>query len=131
MWWQYLLVFAGSMLVDISPLPLPPAFTVMILLQILFDLQLWVVIVIGVAGSILGRYVLTLYIPKLSGKFFRTSKKEDAKFLGEKLKANPRKSIVFVLIYSCCRFPPHRCSWPPGWRTSVPTRFSRVSSSAS
>jgi uncharacterized membrane protein YdjX (TVP38/TMEM64 family) len=105
MWWQYLLVFAGSMLVDISPLPLPPAFTVMILLQILFGLQLWVVIIVGVAGSILGRYVLTLYIPKLSGKFFRTSKKEDAKFLGEKLKANPRKSLVFVLIYSLLPLP--------------------------
>jgi membrane protein YqaA with SNARE-associated domain len=105
MWWQYLLVFAGAMLVDISPLPLPPAFTVMILLQIIFDLQLWMVIAIGVAGSILGRYVLTLYIPKLSGKYFRTAKKEDAEFLGEKLKANPRKSIVFVLIYSLLPLP--------------------------
>jgi membrane protein YqaA with SNARE-associated domain len=105
MWWQYLLVFAGSMLVDVSPLPLPPAFTVMILLQVIFDLQLWMVIAIGVAGSILGRYVLTLYIPKLSGKYFRTAKQEDAEFLGEKLKANPRKSIVFVLIYSLLPLP--------------------------
>ncbi len=105
MWWQYLLVFAGAMLVDVSPLPLPPAFTVMILLQVIFDLQLWMVIAIGVAGSILGRYVLTLYIPKLSGKYFRTAKQEDAEFLGAKLKANPRKSVVFVLIYSLLPLP--------------------------
>ncbi len=105
MWWQYLLVFAGAMLVDISPLPLPPAFTVMILLQVLFDLQLWLVITLGVAGSILGRYVLTLYIPKLSGRYFRQAKKEDAEFLGKKLKTNPRKSIAFVLIYSLLPLP--------------------------
>ena len=104
-WWHYLLVFVGAMLVDISPLPLPPAFTVMLLLQVIFDLEIWLVIVAGVAGSILGRYLLTLYIPKLSGRFFRRSKNEDAAFLGKKLKANPRKSIVFVLLYSLLPLP--------------------------
>ena len=48
------------MIVDIVPLPLPPAFVVMIFLQIEFNLNVWLVIVIGVAGSILGRYILTL-----------------------------------------------------------------------
>ena len=68
MWWQYALVFLGTLLVDIVPFPLPPAFTVMVFLQILYDLNIWAVIAIGVVGSIVGRYVLTLYIPKLSGK---------------------------------------------------------------
>jgi len=31
MWWQYLLVFVGALLVDVSPFPLPPAFTAMVL----------------------------------------------------------------------------------------------------
>ena len=29
MWWQYLLVVVGALLVDVSPFPSPPAFTVM------------------------------------------------------------------------------------------------------
>jgi hypothetical protein len=28
MWWQYALVFAGALVVDIVPIPLPPAFTI-------------------------------------------------------------------------------------------------------
>ena len=47
MWWHYALVFICSMAVDIVPFPLPPAFTVMIVLQIVFKLNIWVVIVTG------------------------------------------------------------------------------------
>jgi membrane protein DedA with SNARE-associated domain len=100
MWWQYLLVLVGTFLVDVSPFPLPPAFTVMVLLQATFNLQIWWVIIIGVGGSILGRYVLTLYIPKLSGKIFKTAKNDDAEFLGKKLKKRGWQSHVLVLIYS-------------------------------
>jgi membrane protein DedA with SNARE-associated domain len=105
MWWQYLLVFVGALLVDVSPFPLPPAFTVMIFLQAKFNLQIWMVIVIGVLGSILGRYILTLYIPKLSGKYLKTAKNDDAEFLGKKLEARGWKSHVFVLIYSLLPLP--------------------------
>ena len=105
MWWHYLLVFVGALLVDVSPFPLPPAFTVMILLQTVFDLQIWLVIVVGVAGSILGRYVLTIYIPKLSGKYLKTSKNEDAEFLGKKLRTKGWRSHVLVLVYSLLPLP--------------------------
>ncbi len=105
MWWQYLLVFVGALLVDISPFPLPPAFTVMVFLQVKFDLQIWLVIIIGVGGSILGRYVLTLYIPKLSGKFFKRAKNDEAEFLGKKLEEKGWKSHALVLIYSLLPLP--------------------------
>ena len=105
MWWHYLLVFAGSLLVDVSPFPLPPAFTVMILFQTVFGLQIWLVIVVGVAGSILGRYVLTIYIPRLSGKYLKTSKNEDAEFLGKKLQTKGWRSHVLVLVYSLLPLP--------------------------
>ena len=103
MWWPYALVFVGAFLVDCSPVPLPPAFVVMIFLQIQFDLDLWVVIPLGVAGSILGRYLLTLYIPRLSGKLFTPSKNEDVRFLGAKLKQKGWKSQAFIVIY--CMMP--------------------------
>jgi membrane protein YqaA with SNARE-associated domain len=98
-------VFVGSLLVDVSPFPLPPAFTVMILFQTVFGLQIWLVIVVGVAGSILGRYVLTIYIPRLSGKYLKTSKNEDAEFLGKKLQAKGWRSHVLVLVYSLLPLP--------------------------
>jgi hypothetical protein len=68
------MVFLGAVLMDITPLPLPPAFTVMILLQIMFDLPVWPVIIIGVIGSIVGRYILTLYIPMISSHFLKNQR---------------------------------------------------------
>ena len=105
MWWQYALVFIGALLVDVVPLPLPPAFTVMVFLQIVYDLNIWAVIGIGVAGSILGRYILTLYIPKLSGKMFKQTKNEDVQFLGKKLMQKGWKSQAAILVYSLMPLP--------------------------
>ena len=105
MFLKYLLVFLGSMLVDIVPFPFPPAFTVMIFLQLKFHLQIWLVILVGVAGSICGRYILTLYIPKLSGKIFKPAKTEDVKYLGDKLKTKGWKSQLSILIYSLMPLP--------------------------
>lgn len=105
MWWQYALVFIGALMVDVVPLPLPPAFTVMVFLQIVYDLNIWAVIGIGVAGSILGRYILTLYIPKLSGKMFKQTKNEDVQFLGEKLMQKGWKSQAAILVYSLMPLP--------------------------
>ena len=67
--WPYLFVFLGAFLFDVVPFPFLPAFTVMIFLQVHYGLPVWPVLFIGVAGSILGRYLLTLYIPALSGKY--------------------------------------------------------------
>lgn len=105
MWWQYLLVFICSMAVDIVPVPLPPAFTVMILLQIVFKLNIWVVVIIGVAGSIAGRYILTLYIPKIAGNIFKPDKNEDVKYLGGRLNEKGWKSHLVILVYSLLPLP--------------------------
>ena len=105
MWWQYTLVFLGAVLMDITPLPLPPAFTVMILLQITFGLPVWPVIIIGVIGSIVGRYILTLYIPLVSSRIFKPAKNEDIQFLGNKLKTKGWKSQFFILLYTLMPLP--------------------------
>jgi len=105
MFWIYVLVFLGAFLFDVVPIPFPPAFTIMVFLQIMFDLNIWWVIVIGVAGSILGRYVLTLYIPFLAGKIFKRSKNEDVEFLGKKMKEKGWKSQLFILSYSLLPLP--------------------------
>jgi membrane protein YqaA with SNARE-associated domain len=105
MYWQYLLVFMGSLFFDVVPIPFPPAFTIMVFLQIMFDLNIWWVIVIGVTGSILGRYILTLYIPLLAGKFFKRSKNEDVEFLGNKMKEKGWKSQMVIIAYSLLPLP--------------------------
>jgi membrane protein YqaA with SNARE-associated domain len=99
------LVFIGSFLFDVVPIPFPPAFTIMVFLQIMFGLNIWLVIVIGVAGSILGRYILTLYIPLPAGKIFKRSKNEDVGFLGKKMKEKGWRSQLVIIAYSLLPLP--------------------------
>jgi membrane protein DedA with SNARE-associated domain len=105
MWWQYALVFLGALLFDIVPFPFFPAFTIMIFLQIFYDLDLWLVLFIGVAGSILGRYILSLYIPYISDKYFLAAKKQDVEFLGKKMKEKGWKGQAAILAYSLLPLP--------------------------
>lgn len=105
MWWQYVLVFLGALLFDITPFPFAPAFTVMVFLQIIFDLNVWWVVIVGVAGSVLGRYILLLYAPLLSKKYIKESKNEDIQFLGKKMNENKWKGIMVVLVYSLLPIP--------------------------
>ena len=103
--WQYVLVFLGAFLFDVVPFPFLPAFTIMIFLQIVYHLDLWIVLCVGVVGSILGRYILSLYIPLLSDKYFKTAKKEDVEFLGKKMKEKGWKSQAVIVLYSLLPLP--------------------------
>lgn len=105
MWWQYLLVFLGALLFDIVPFPFLPAFTIMMFFQIIYGLNVWAVILIGVAGSVLGRYILLLYAPLLAAKYLKRSKNNDIQFLGSKMKENKWKGQAIVLAYSLLPLP--------------------------
>ena len=99
------MVFVGASLFDIVPFPFLPAFTIMIFLQITFHLNVWLVIIVGVAGSVLGRYILILYIPLITNKYIKQSKNEDVQFLGTKMKENKWKGQIIVLAYSLLPLP--------------------------
>jgi membrane protein DedA with SNARE-associated domain len=105
MWWQYLLVFFGALLFDIVPFPFPPAFTIMMYFQIIFGLNVWSVIVIGVIGSVIGRYILLLYAPFLATKYLKDSKHKDIQFLGAKMNENKWKGQAVILAYSLLPLP--------------------------
>ena len=105
MYWQYILVFLGALLFDIVPFPFPPAFTIMMFFQIIFELNVWLVIFIGVAGSVLGRYILLLYAPLLATRYLNESKNNDIQFLGAKMKENKWKGQAIVLVYSLLPLP--------------------------
>lgn len=105
MTWPYAFVFLGALLFDVVPFPFLPAFTVMIFLQVKYGLAVWAVLVLGVSGSILGRYLLTRYIPALSGRYFNAAKNADVQFLGQQLRAKGWKSQLVVVAYSLLPLP--------------------------
>jgi len=71
----------------------------------MFKLNIWAVIGFGVAGSILGRYILTLYIPFLAGRIFKRSKTEDVEFLGKVMKEKGWRSQMVIIAYSLLPLP--------------------------
>ena len=105
MWWQYALVFLGALLFDLVPFPFPPAFTIMMFFQIIFGLNVWWVVIIGVIGSVIGRYTLLLYAPLIGKKILKVSKNQDIEFLGGKMKENKWKGQLVVLAYSLLPLP--------------------------
>jgi membrane protein YqaA with SNARE-associated domain len=105
MWWHYILVFLGALFFYIVPFPFPPAFSMMMFFQILFDSNVWVAILVGVAGSVLGRYILLLYSPLFAKKYLKPSKNADIQLLGDKLNQNKWKGKLLILTYSLLPLP--------------------------
>jgi membrane protein YqaA with SNARE-associated domain len=98
--WVYPVVFLAAMAVDLIPVFAPPAWTVIVFLLIKFDLNPWVALIMGVCGSTLGRYLFSLYIPKVSDKLIKRHKNEELEFVGKKLSGSRWGTWIFVLIYT-------------------------------
>src|SRR2546426_324094 len=103
--WPYLAVFLSALTVDLIPLFGPPAWTVMIFFQMRFDLNPWAVLAVGVPGSALGRWFLSLYIPRVSSKMLKCSKNQELEFVGKKLVPKTWRTWLFVLIYTLTPLP--------------------------
>jgi membrane protein YqaA with SNARE-associated domain len=103
--WYYVLVFLAAFLVDSVPFFGPPAWTVMVFFQMRYGLNIWWVLIVGVLGSTLGRYLLSKYIPWLSGKVIKVQKNEDIRFIGQKLGDDGWRIQLFVLLYTLMPLP--------------------------
>lgn len=101
----YFLVFIGSLLVDLVPLIGPPAWTVMVFFQVKFHLNIWFVLITGVTGSALGRYLYSNYIFYLSDRFIKPEKNVDLQFVGQKLQSSGWRVQLFVLVYTLVPLP--------------------------
>lgn len=77
----------------------------MVFFQIRYELNTWLVLTAGVAGSAVGRYLLSAYIPVFFGGFINNRKKEDILFIGSKLSNNSWQVQVFVLLYTLVPLP--------------------------
>ena len=81
----YLAAFAAALLVDTIPVFAPPALTILAFMIIKWNLNPWGIIATGALGSVIGRYILTLYMPHVSTKIFRRSEIDNISFLGKEL----------------------------------------------
>src|SRR5438046_8769673 len=98
--WMYVLVFVAALAVDSIPIFAPPAWTVLVLLLLLLHLNPWVVVIIGVIGSTLGRYILSIYIPKVSSALVTRREYENLRYLGGKVTKAQFAAAVLAYVYS-------------------------------
>jgi membrane protein YqaA with SNARE-associated domain len=101
----YILVFLASLFVDIVPFIGPPAWMVMVFFQIKFGLNIWIVLIFGVVGSAIGRYLYSVYIRLLANRFIKSQKNDDLRFIGGKLADKNWKVQFFVLFYTLMPLP--------------------------
>jgi membrane protein YqaA with SNARE-associated domain len=101
----YILVFIAALAVDLIPFFGPPAWTVMVFLQMRYGLDIWPVLIVGVVGSAIGRYLYSLYIPYFSSRLLKEQKNEDMLYIGSRLNENNWKVQVFVLLYTVLPLP--------------------------
>lgn len=96
----YLAVFLAALIVDCIPLIAPPAWSAAVFLLVKFHLNPWLVLPLCVAGSTLGRYLMSLYIPRFTTLVMKQHKTDELKYLGKKLSASLWQSWLFVFLYA-------------------------------
>jgi len=96
----YLAAFAAALLVDTIPVFAPPAWIVLAFMIIHWNLNPWGIIASGALGSVIGRYILTLYMPHVSAKIFRRSENANISFLGKKLGGRFWYVNLCVMLYA-------------------------------
>src|SRR5437588_10966740 len=98
--WMYVLVFVAALAVDSIPVFEPPAWTVLVVLLCLFHLNPWLVVIVGVTGSTLGRYILSIYVPKVSSALVTRREDENLRYVGSKVTKAPFAAATFVFLYT-------------------------------
>ena len=96
----YLAAFGAALLVDTIPVFAPPAWTILAFMIIKWKLNPWGIIATGALGSVIGRYLLTLYMPSVSARILRPSENDNLSFLGKKLGGRFWRANLFVMLYA-------------------------------
>src|SRR3954465_13343777 len=98
--WPYLFVFVAALAVDTIPIFAPPAWILLVGLLVKFKLNPWLTVAIGVTGSTIGRYLLTLYIPKISSRLVNRQEDANLRYIGHKIGKAKWSSSIFVFLYT-------------------------------
>jgi membrane protein YqaA with SNARE-associated domain len=96
----YFAAFAAALLVDTIPVFAPPAWTILAFMIIKWKPNAWGIIATGALGSVIGRYLLTLYMPTVSARILHPSENDNLAFLGKKLGGRFWRSNLFVMLYA-------------------------------
>ena len=72
----------------------------LVLLLLTFNLNPWLVVVISITGSTLGRYILSLYIPKISAAVVNRREDENLRSVESKLARTPWAASTFIFVYT-------------------------------
>jgi membrane protein YqaA with SNARE-associated domain len=96
----FLAAFAAALIVDTIPVFAPPAWTILAFIIVKWHANPWGIIAAGAAGSVIGRYILTLYMPHVSAKMFRPKANANISFLGKKLGSHVWRANTFVMLYA-------------------------------
>jgi membrane protein YqaA with SNARE-associated domain len=98
--WAYLLVFVAALAVDTIPIFAPPAWMLLVFFTIKFKLNPWIVVLVGVTGSTIGRYILALYIPKVSSALVNRREDKNLRYIGQRLGQAAWSAATFVFLYT-------------------------------
>lgn len=98
MW--YLAAFLSALAVDLIPVFAPPAWILMVFFLVKFHLNPWAVLFAGVVGSTIGRYIFSLYVPRIADRIIKRHKREELAFVGRKLGQQLWQSWLFVFLYT-------------------------------
>jgi hypothetical protein len=96
----YLVAFGAALLVDTIPVFAPPAWTILAFIIVKWKPDPWGIIAAGATGSVIGRYILTLYMPHVSAKIFRPWENKNISFLGKKIGGRFWHANIFVMLYA-------------------------------
>src|SRR6185436_4095104 len=96
----FLAAFVTALLVDSIPVFAPPAWTILAFIIVKWKPKPWGIIAAGAIGSVIGRYILTLYMPHVSTRIFRRSENDNLSFLGKKLGSRFWRANLFVMLYA-------------------------------
>jgi membrane protein YqaA with SNARE-associated domain len=96
----YLVSFGAALLVDTIPVFAPPAWTILAFIIVKWKPNPWGVIMAGALGSVIGRYILTLYMPHVTARIFRPSENDNIAFLGKKIGRRFWRANTFVMLYA-------------------------------
>src|SRR5471032_3169488 len=72
----------------------------MAFLLVKYQLNLWLVLALGVPGSALGRYLFSLYINKFSNSVITQHKKEELRYVGKRLDQRWWQTWLLVFGYT-------------------------------
>ena len=99
--WPYLLVLFASIAVDCVPVFAPPAWTLMLLVMLKYDLNPYATAFVGTCGTVTGRLIFSsLIIPWLGSKTLSRDKEDDLRYLGKHINKKGVTAFVFIFLYS-------------------------------